>query len=310
VTAAGDRQSGGAAPQVGVVVLGGLNTDLVVEVARLPRPGETVVGGDLQTLPGGKAANQAVAARRLGARVALVGAVGDDDLGGQVRAGLEAEGVDVRAVRTVPGRPSGVALIVVQAGGENTITVAPGSNGSLGPDDAAAAADALRTADALLLQLETPVAASLAAARAARAAGRLVVVNTAPLAAPVPDDVRALVAAADVVVANEEEAAALEGDVPDRLVVTLGARGARWSEGGATGTAPAFAVDAVDAVGAGDTFSAALTVALAGGATLEAAVRRGCAAGALATLRSGAQSAMPTSAAVDELLARASGARR
>jgi ribokinase len=290
---------------VGVVVLGGLNTDLVVEVARLPRPGETVSGGDVQRLPGGKAANQAVAARRLGAAVTMVGAVGDDDLGAQLRQNLADEGVDVQAVRTDPDRPSGVALIVVQAGGENTITVAPGANGALGPEDADAAGRALETADALLLQLETPVPASLAAARAARARGRLVVVNTAPLAAPVPDDVSALVAVADVVVANEEEAAALEAldDRPDRLVVTLGAQGARWSDRGATGSTPAFRVASVDAVGAGDTFSAALTVALAAGDPLPDAVRRGCAAGALATLQRGAQSAMPTSAEVDDLLA-------
>lgn len=289
---------------VSVVVLGGLNTDLVVEVGRLPRPGETVTGGDVQRLPGGKAANQAVAARRLGARVHLVGAVGDDDLGPALRQGLADEGVDVGAVRTVPGRASGVALIVVQVGGENTITVAPGANGDLGPSDADAVAAALEHADALLLQLETPVAASLAAARAARAAGRLVVLNTAPLAAPVPDDVRALVAAADVVVANEEEATALRevGAPPRRLVVTLGAQGARWSDDGASGHEAAFRVDSVDAVGAGDTFCAALTVALAGGAPLADAVRRGCAAGALATLRRGAQSAMPTAVEVGALL--------
>lgn len=291
---------------VGVVVLGGLNTDLVVEVGRLPRPGETVIGGDVRRLAGGKAANQAVAARRLGAHVALVGAVGNDDLGAELRRGLSDEGVDVRAVRTIPGRASGVALIVVQAGGENTITVAPGANGELGIHDASATADALRSADALLLQLEVPVAASLTAASAARAAGKLVVLNAAPLTDPVPAETLALLAASDVVVANEEEAAALGryATAPSgRLVVTLGAQGARWTDGGATGRCAAFAVDSVDAVGAGDTFTAALAVAFAGGAPLPDAVRCGCAAGALATLRSGAQTAMPTGAEVDHLLA-------
>lgn len=291
---------------VGVVVLGGLNTDLVVEVGRLPRPGETVIGGDVRRLAGGKAANQAVAARRLGARVALVGAVGDDDLGAELRRGLSGEGVDVRAVRTIPGRASGVALIVVQAGGENTITVAPGANGELGVDDAFATADALRSADALLLQLEVPAAASLAAASAARAAGKLVVLNAAPLSDPVPAETLALLAASDVVVANEEEAAALAplaAATCARLVVTLGAQGARWTDGGATGSCAAFVVDSVDAVGAGDTFTAALAVALAGGAPLPDAVRCGCAAGALATLQRGAQPAMPTGAEVDHLLA-------
>lgn len=287
------------------VVVGSLNTDLVVEVTRLPRPGETVAGGDLRRLPGGKGANQAVAAARLGGRVEMVGAVGDDDLGDRSLAALAAEGVGTQAVVVRAGRPSGVALIVVEAGGENTISLAPGANGTLCPADVDTAHELIAAADVLLLQLEVPVAAALAAAERMREAGRLVVLNAAPLAQPVPDDVQRLLDQCDVVVVNEQEAAALQAtgrDLPERLVVTLGSRGARWSDLGAQGSCPAFLVDSIDAVGAGDTFVAALAVALAAGHDLPEAVRRSCAAGALATLVPGAQAGMPTAAQVDALL--------
>lgn len=307
------RLPGAGTPDVGVVVLGSLNTDLVVEVPRLPAPGETVAGGDVRQLPGGKGANQAVAARRLGAAVHLVGAVGDDRLGAALLDGLAAEGVDVSGVEVLAGRPSGVALITVETGGENTIAVAPGANAAVGPTAVAAAGSALAAhagPAVLLLQLEVPVAGLLSAARAAVDAGRPVVLNAAPLAAPAPPEVRELARACDLVVVNEQEAAALAGGPgPERVVVTLGRRGARWSDRGASGSCPAFPVASVDAVGAGDTFTAAVAVALAGGLPLEDAVRRGCAAGALATAGVGAQAAMPTAAQVDRLLEEVPGAR-
>lgn len=295
-------------PPVAVVVLGSLNTDMVVEVPRLPLPGVTVAGGDLRQVPGGKGANQAVAAHRLGAQVHLVGAVGDDALGAELLRGLATEGVDVSAVEVVAGRPSGVALIVVEAGGENTVTVAPGANAAVGEPAAAAAGAAVERSDVLVLQLEVPVGASLVAARTARQTGCRVVLNAAPLAAPVGDEVVDLVRASDVVIVNEQEAAALRttpGGLGERFVVTLGARGAQWCEGAEAGTCAAFPVDAVDAVGAGDTFTAAVAVGLARGLGLPAAVRWGCAAGALATQAPGAQAAMPTAEAVDALVSEA-----
>jgi len=293
---------------VHVAVFGSVNTDLVVDVPRLPRPGETVLGGDMRSSPGGKGANQAVAARRLGAQVDLIAAVGEDDAGRELGRQLRREDVGVEALIIAAGRSSGTALIVVEASGENTITVAPGANAALSAADAAAHAEVVTAADVLLLQLEVPVAASLAAAHLAGRAGRLVVLNAAPLAAQVAPDILRLVGACDVVVVNEAEASALaaaSAEPPDRFVVTLGALGARWVDRGASGGCPSFVVDPVDAVGAGDTFTAALAVALAAGHDLPASVRRGCAAGALATLALGAQTAMPTTARVDELLQQA-----
>lgn len=290
---------------VHIVVLGGINTDLVVDVPLLARPGETVLGGDVRSSPGGKGANQAVAARRLGAQVDLVAALGEDQAAVDLKRRLTDEDVGIASLVVVPGRPSGTALIVVEASGENTITVAPGANAALTAEGAAASAEVVTAGDVLLLQLEVPVAASLAAVQLPGRAGPLVVLNAAPLSHPVPSDVVQLLGACDVVVVNEEEAAvlaAVTAEPSDRLVVTLGARGARWVDRGIAGSSPSFPVDTVDTVGAGDAFVAALAVALAGGLDLPASVRRGCAAGALATLTAGAQTAMPTTAQVDELL--------
>ncbi len=251
----------GATPRLPVAVLGSLNTDLVVQVARLPRPGETAQGGDLRRLPGGKGANQAVAAGRLGAYVELIGAIGDDDLGAELVRGLVAEDVGVDAVTVIPSRSSGVALIVVDGGGENTVTVAPGANADVDRAHPTAAWGLIAAATVLVLQLQVPAEASLAAAELAHRARKLVVLNAAPLAHPVPPTILALAHECDVVVVNEEEAATLaqaDAASPHRLVVTLGARGARWSDDGVTGSFPAYKVQAVDTVGAGDTFVAAV----------------------------------------------------
>jgi ribokinase len=284
-----------------ILVVGSLNVDLVVRVPELPRPGETVLALGAERLPGGKGGNQAVAARRLGAEVAFVGAVGDDPDGADLLRWLAAEGVDTAGVATVPGALSGRALIDVRPDGENMITVLPGANHDVDPGRAGAPTQA----DALLLQLELRPEVSAAAARAATGE---VVLNAAPLPTPVSAEVLALIAAATVLVVNETEAAALPRGLlalgPRLAVVTRGAAGASWAHrDGSHGEQPGFAVRAVDAVGAGDTFAAALALATCAGLPPAEALRRACAAAALATTRPGAQAAMPTAAEVAALLA-------
>ncbi|MEV0151838.1 MULTISPECIES: ribokinase [unclassified Nonomuraea] len=290
-----------------LVVVGSLNMDLTVPVTCLPGRGETVAGAAVVRAAGGKGANQAVAAARLGARVRLVGQVGDDALGRDLLAAVAAEGVDVSGVRQVPAA-SGLAMIVVEDGGENMITVARGANGLFHPTDLDLD---LVGADALLLQLEIPVAACLAAARQARAHGVPVILNAAPYTQGLDE----LLAQVDLVIVNESEAAALCGGTdpagllalgPRAAVVTLGRRGARGQDVTGACQVPSFQVPVVDAVGAGDTFCAQLALAHAAGLPLDQAVRRACAAGALATTAHGAQTAMPTAGQVEGLLACAS----
>ncbi|MFC7309627.1 ribokinase [Streptomyces monticola] len=302
--------------------MGSLNMDLSVTVGRLPRPGETVSGTDVVRGAGGKGANQAVAAARLGARVRMVGLVGADAYGDELLDGLTAEGVDTAAVRQLPHAATGLALIVVQGGGENTITLSPGANHRLDPE---VLGELSRTAppgpsDTVLLQLEIPLPSVLAAARAARTAGARVVLNAAPLPRQ-PSVLADLLAYVDVLVVNESEAQGLLGGPPGpdgwlghagrlrglgpgTVVITLGAAGAVAVDGTHRHTQPGFPVEALDAVGAGDAFCAELAHALGDGAALQAAVRRACAAGALATTRPGAQAALPTRAEVDALLTR------
>ncbi|PWU54091.1 ribokinase [Micromonospora sp. S4605] len=299
-----------------VVVVGSTNLDLVVTAPQLPRPGETVLGENFRTVPGGKGANQAVAAARAGAACGFVGAVGDDEFGAQLRASLVAAGVDVRGLRTVPG-PSGVALIAVDRDAENFIVVAPGANGELtdlDDDDRAAIA----TADVLLLQLEVPLPTVIAAAGLARAEGTTVVLNAAP-AAPLPAELLDLV---DVLVVNEHEAAVVAGVFADeppalldallelvpRVVLTLGARGAAYADrGGVRLEIPAPRIDAVDTTAAGDAFTGALAVGWAerGGAVdadaVTAILRWACAAGAACAQRPGASTALPERAAIEAL---------
>ncbi|MEV0231961.1 ribokinase [Nonomuraea sp. NPDC050786] len=288
-----------------LVVVGSLNMDLTVPVARLPGRGETVAGAAAVWAAGGKGANQAVAAARLGARVRLVGQVGDDAQGRDLLTAVAREGVDVSGVRRAAAA-TGLAMIVVEEGGENMITVARGANGLLRLPDLD-----LTGADALLLQLEIPVAACLAAARQARAHGVPVILNAAPCT-PGLDE---LLAQVDLLIVNESEAAALCGDAdpaallalgPRAAVVTLGERGARGQDASGACQVSSFPVPAVDAVGAGDTFCAQLALAHAAGLPLAQAVRRACAAGALATTGHGAQTAMPTGDQVERLLAHAS----
>ncbi len=266
-----------------VIVVGSINLDLVLRVERLPRAGETVSGGELARVPGGKGANQAVACARLGARVTMVGAVGDDVFAAEALAGLYEAGVDL-AVETVAA-PTGVALITVEAGGETTIAVAPGANAMLGAVE-------LGPADAVLCQLEVPDEAVVSAWEQA---GGVFCLNAAP-ARPIAVD-------ADLTVVNRHELDVLvrrEG----RVVVTLGPEGAVLLEGGvevARATPPP--VTATDGTAAGDAFTACLLVSLLEGRDDGDALARACAAGALAASRPGAQPSLPTRAEVDAILA-------
>ncbi|CAN5909076.1 ribokinase [soil metagenome] len=294
-----------------VVVVGSCNLDLVVQVRRHPRPGETVLGTGHFENPGGKGANQAVAAARLGAAVAMVGRVGDDDAGRQLRDALTADGVDVSAV-TTSTRPSGIALITVDEAGENAIVVSPGANDDVDGAAVDAHRELLTDAAVCLLQLEIPDAGVTAAARAA---GGTVILNPAP-ARPLDD---ALLAATTILVPNASELAwladadeavdidaaaaqarslALHGAV----VVTLGANGACVVHDDTVTHVAAPQVDAVDTTAAGDAFCGALADALARDAELVEAVRWATAAGACATLRSGAQRSLPDRAAVTAML--------
>jgi ribokinase len=291
-----------------VTVLGSLNMDISVTVPRLPGPGATVVGSAARFSPGGKGANQAVAAARLGADVRMVGCVGDDEFGRQLLAALRAEGIDAGAVRIAPNIPTGLAMIAVDTRGENLITVAPGANHQVGPLDAAAATDHSR--DIMVISAEIPAPAITHALSQKGAC----ILNLAPA----PENAAALVAAGgtdlDWLVVNESEAAAVLGRPVDGLadapqaanqqnarrprhaVVTAGAHGAALAGVGDPDGAKViegFRVPAVDTVGAGDTFVGALAVALAAGVPAQEAVRAAAAAGAAAVTRYGAQTAMP-----------------
>ena len=313
-----------------VVVVGSVNVDLVVVTSRLPGPGETVTGGDVARHHGGKGGNQAVAAARLGALVAFVGAVGDDDFGASARAALVAEGIDVTHLLVAP-RPTGVALIVVDERAENLIAVAPGANASPTPASVAAALGALAIGrgDVVLVSCEIPPEAARAALAGARAAGATSVLNPAPADGLVP----ATIALADIVTPNEAELALLAaaaatgatnggpagahpsartgaGDVelkarrllaggPDHraVVVTLGAAGALAVPAARPSSAiPAAHVVPVDTTGAGDAFNGALAAGLAAGLPLDAAARQAAAAAGLSTTRAGARGGMPTAA--------------
>jgi len=292
-----------------LTVLGSLNMDISVTVPRLPGPGATVVGSAARFTPGGKGANQAVAAARLGAEVRMVGCVGEDEFGRHLLAGLRAEAVSADGVRVVPGVPTGLAMIAVDSAGENLITVAPGANHHVGPPEVAAAGTGPR--DILVISAEIPVPAITAALAQAR--GAPCVLNLAP-APPSRETAAALAGQGpDWMVVNESEAAAVLGRPvsgladagraatallavgPRHAVVTAGANGAALAGPDGGHTVEGFAVEAVDTVGAGDTFVGALAVALAAGVPAAQAVRAAAAAAAAAVTRHGAQTAMPRS---------------
>jgi ribokinase len=270
---------------VRLTVVGSVNLDLVARAERLPRPGETVTGATFSRIPGGKGANQAVAAARLGADVELIACVGDDEHAGLSLAELQTAGVRLDRLKRVQG-PTGVALITVDANGENEIVVAPGANLQLRPEDLD-----LGDTDAVLCQLEIPLET---VERASELAPDGFFLNAAPARGPYP--------AADVTIVNRFEADAL----PQRdgvVALTLGSEGAVILEDGkevARATPPA--IEAVDGTGAGDAFTACLVVSLLEGRTREEALRRACIAGAIAASRFGAQTSMPTAAEVDVLM--------
>lgn len=284
-----------------VLVAGSANLDFVVRAAHIPAPGETVLGREFRTYPGGKGANQAIAcARSGGVATQMLLALGDDPHAVPLEASLREAGVGLHVRRTA-GTPTGTAFICVSDDAENAITVAPGANACLAP----AHLPSLAGVSHLLMQLETPLASVTAYAQAARAAGVTVVLNGAP-AAVLPSE---LLAAVDVLVVNEGELATVSGIAGDLdaamaalpvpcIAVTLGARGARLRHGPAQVLQAGFAVQAVDTTAAGDTFCGALVAERARGSGWPQALRFACAAAALACTQAGAQSSIPTREAV------------
>ena len=290
-----------------IVVFGSINVDLIVPIARLPRPGETVLGGDYALLPGGKGANQALAARRAGAEVVLAGAVGADPFADAALDRLRGEGVDTRLVRVVE-QPTGCAAIMVSSEGENMIAVAPGANASARsyqlPDDL------LGAGTTLVAQMEVPPGETAQLIRRLRMRGGYSLLNLAPA---LPIDA-ALWTEIDLAVANKDEAAATGSDpeglarrLRQGLVVTRGAAGAvAILRDGTRIEVPPLAIEPVDTTGAGDTFVGVLAAALDLGSTLEIALRRATAAAGLACLARGAQTAMPDAAAIAAAVGRLS----
>jgi ribokinase len=277
-----------------VCVVGSVNMDIGFDVEALPHPGETVLAAAARSTPGGKGANQAVAAARAGAQVQFVGAVGDDSAAAALRDHLTSNGVGIDGLITLPG-PSGSAVVVVDSSGENLIVVAPGANGRL-TLDFAPLRGLIADCEVLLVQLEIPVTTATAAAREAHSAGKTVIVNASPSGGN-PDKLAELAEVTDLVVVNEAEAAHWIWPVQHR-VITRGARGASYAGSGEEFTVAAPAVEVVDTSGAGDVFAGVLAAGWSAGP--EYALRRACAAGALATLLPGAGGCAPLSEAIDD----------
>lgn len=290
-----------------IVVVGSSNTDMVVRLRRLPAPGETLLGETFAMLPGGKGANQAVAASRAGGRVSFIGRVGRDDLGDRALSGLVKEGIDVQGVSRDVSAPSGVALIWVSAAGENSIAVSPGANGRLASKHITRAAKVFSQASVVLLQLETPLSSVRVAARLANQVGACVILNPAP-AMRLPRELLRNIA---VLTPNESEAESLTGirvtddasaaraarrlheQGVETVIITLGSRGAYVSSHSVTERIAGLKVKAVDTTGAGDVFNGALAVALAEGRALRQAVRFANVAAARSVTRRGAQPSAP-----------------
>ncbi len=297
-------------PHPKIVVVGSANTDMVVRTAHLPMPGETVLGGKFIMTAGGKGANQAVAAARLGAEVTFVARLGRDVFGDRALAGYQAEGINTDFIVRDNEEASGVALIVVDEHAENIITVAPGANGHLSPDDVYAAERAIADADGVLLQLEIPLEAVQTAIELAQRHHVRVILNPAP-ARVLPDDV---LRGVDVLTPNENEAARLLGEQVDSpletliargvgsIVMTCGAAGCKVVSSGERQQVPGFHVEAVDTTGAGDCFNGAFAIALARGLALTDAARYANAAAALAVTRFGAQTSAPIDEEVQDFL--------
>jgi ribokinase len=304
-----------------ILVIGSVNTDLVCRTPHVPAPGETVLGSDLATIHGGKGANQAVAAARLGGRVRMVGRVGDDDAGKRLREGLRNNGVGVKHVRVTPGVSSGCAMILVDKRGENSIVVAPGANARVTPADVDAALPLLRRAAVVVLQLEIPLPTVRHAIATCRRLGVPTILDPAPVP---PRGLPRELFAVDVLTPNQIEAQLLArpGSVPAHalgapgrigrgllakgagaVVLKLGARGSFYADrAGAAGSARAFKVEVVDSTAAGDAFTGALAVAMSEGRGLVDALPFANAAGALCCTGYGAQPSLPTRRDVERFM--------
>ena len=293
-----------------VIVVGSINVDLVVTASHLPRPGETVTGGEFSRHFGGKGANQAVAAARAGAAVAVIGAVGGDANGDDSVAALSAEGIDVSGIRRVDA-PTGVAIIAVAPDGENQIVVASGANALVAADEVVSGPPASAD-DVVLACLEIPMPTVIAAVLAAAQAGARAIVNPAP-AQPLSGE---LLASGPILTPNAEELLVMTGETnleagvaqllsagARAVIVTLGANGALIAEGGRRRTLPGRSVAALDTTGAGDTFSGVLAAWLASGADLDHAAEAANCAAALSVTEAGARGGMPSRAAIEEQLA-------
>ncbi|MFB3240131.1 ribokinase [Aeromonas salmonicida] len=299
-----------------LVVLGSVNADHVLRVPHFPRPGETLTGHSYQVVPGGKGANQAVAAARLGAPVSFIARIGDDAIGQQMRQGFEQDGIDVSAVELDETLPTGIAIIYVSDEGENSIGISAEANGALSPAMVKRHEAMIADAHTLLLQLEVPLESVFEAAKLARSHGTRVVLNPAP-ARPLPADLLALV---DLITPNQTEAELLTGvKVSDEasaaqaatrfhqmgisdVMITLGSQGVYCSNARQQQLIPGFRVEAVDTTAAGDTFNGALLAAELAGADFNAAVRFAHGAAALSVTKFGAQSSIPSKVEVDAFL--------
>ncbi|SEM51650.1 ribokinase [Pseudomonas sp. ok272] len=291
-----------------VVVVGSLNMDLVTRASRLPRIGETLIGESFATVSGGKGANQAVACARLGAQVSMMGCVGDDAYGGQLRAALLDEQIDCQAVISVEGS-SGVALIVVDDSSQNAIVIIAGANGLLTPDAIATHDRILQSADVIVCQLEVPMPVVGHVLKRGRELGKTVILNPAPATGPLPTQWLACI---DYLIPNESEASALSGLLVDSLesaelaasrliasgagkvIITLGPQGSLFANGLSFEHFPAPVVNAVDTTAAGDTFVGGFAAALASGKDETQAIRFGQMAAALSVTRAGAQPSIPS----------------
>ncbi len=300
-----------------IVVVGSANTDLIVRTPRLPGPGETVLGGEFSQAAGGKGANQAVAAARADGRVAFVARIGKDAFGARLLKEMRGEGIDLSHVVRDRKTPSGVALIFVGPNGENSITVAGGSNSALSPADIDAAQDCIRRAKVLVVQLETPLTSVEHAVKLAKAAGVRVILNPAP-ASELP---AALVGQCDFLTPNEHEASLLTGirvsgtasaakaaralraKGTGAVIITMGARGVYVSAPGLEGLIEGFRMKAVDTTAAGDVFNGTLATGIAEGMPLRQAIRFAQAAAAISVTRAGAQPSIPARRETEALLA-------
>lgn len=300
-----------------IVVVGSLNMDLVVRSPRIPKPGETIIGAsDLQIIPGGKGSNQAYGSAKLGADVTLVGRVGNDNFGEKLIQNLCEAKVADRYITRDPAAPTGIALIVIDQSGQNSIVVSSGANERVSPQDIGQAEEAISSADLLLLQLEIPLNAVARAVDIAKHHGVITVLNPAP-AQPLPPD---LLSKIDYLIPNETEtvllsghethsdheikqaATVLRGVGAKTIILTLGSRGAVLITENSLTHFPAFPIDPVDTTAAGDAFVASFSVALAEGKPLQEAIRYGNAAGALACTKLGAQPSLPGRPELENML--------